>query len=176
MIRLKSSAANRTSATFRPILVHLPARVFLFLVVHRVMLIACDHPVSAGRVRVQHTAGLHSEVGRLLTVFTVKSRVAWITTPVRTKNSSVVIITPRLAASCLLVARNGRPSGRERLAEVTPSHPSPMTPNAPRPFPSQWAGEDERMERSMTPGNRVDSVQTPGRVPGMTHLLQTGRR
>jgi hypothetical protein len=81
---------------------------------------------------------------------------------VRTKKSSVVIITPRLAANCLLVARNGRPSGRERLAEATPSHPSPMTPDAPRPFPSQWAGEDERMERSMTTGNRVDSVQTRG--------------
>ena len=37
---------------FRPILMHVPPRVFLLRVVHRVMRIARDQPVAAGRVRV----------------------------------------------------------------------------------------------------------------------------
>src|SRR5262249_51353000 len=35
-------------------------------VIHCVMLIARDQPVAAGRVRIEHTAGLHGEVGGLL--------------------------------------------------------------------------------------------------------------
>src|SRR5215475_13279023 len=45
---------------------HVPARVFLLRVVHRVMRIAHDQPVAARRVRVELTAGLHGEVGGLL--------------------------------------------------------------------------------------------------------------
>src|SRR5262249_34373012 len=51
---------------FRPILMHVPARVFLLRVIHRVMLIAHYQPVAAGRVRVELAAGLHGEVGGLL--------------------------------------------------------------------------------------------------------------
>src|SRR5215813_13905975 len=52
--------------TLRPILMHVPTRVFLLRVMHCVMLIARDQPVAAGRVRVELTAGLHGEVGGLL--------------------------------------------------------------------------------------------------------------
>src|SRR5262247_4067993 len=52
--------------TLGPILVHVPTCVFLLRVMHCVMLIARDQPVAAGRVRVEHTAGLHGEVGGLL--------------------------------------------------------------------------------------------------------------
>src|SRR4029434_7134722 len=45
---------------------YLPTRVFLLRVVHRVMLIARNQPVAAGRVRVELTAGLHGQIGRLL--------------------------------------------------------------------------------------------------------------
>src|SRR4029450_5729321 len=48
---------------FRPILMHVPTRVFLLRVVHCVMLITRDQPVAAGRVRVELAAGLYSEVG-----------------------------------------------------------------------------------------------------------------
>src|SRR5215471_2991193 len=51
---------------FRPVLMHLPTRVFLLRVVHPVMLIAHDQPLAAGRVRVELTASLHGEIGRLL--------------------------------------------------------------------------------------------------------------
>src|SRR4030095_16828744 len=51
---------------FRPILMHVPTRVFLPRVVHRVMLIARDQSVTAGRVRVELAAGLYGEVGGLL--------------------------------------------------------------------------------------------------------------
>ena len=45
---------------------HITPRVFLLRVVHGVMLIADDQAIAAGRVRVERTAGLHREVGRLL--------------------------------------------------------------------------------------------------------------
>src|SRR4030095_3732560 len=51
---------------FRPILMHVPTRVFLLRVVHRVMLIARDQSVAAGRVRVGLAAFLYGEVGGLL--------------------------------------------------------------------------------------------------------------
>src|SRR5262252_1414364 len=47
-------------------LMHVPPRVFLLRVVHRVMRIARDQPGAAGRVRVEFAAGVHGEVGRLL--------------------------------------------------------------------------------------------------------------
>src|SRR5262249_12010146 len=52
--------------TLGPILMHVPTCVFLLRVIHCVMLIACDQPVAAGRVRIELTAGLHGEVGSLL--------------------------------------------------------------------------------------------------------------
>src|SRR5262249_14709488 len=45
---------------------HVPPRVFLLRVVHRVMRIARDQPVAAGRVRVELAAGLYADVDRLL--------------------------------------------------------------------------------------------------------------
>src|SRR5215475_4554726 len=50
----------------RPMLMHVPLRVFLLRVIHCVMLIARDQPVAAGRVRVELAAGLYGEVSGLL--------------------------------------------------------------------------------------------------------------
>jgi hypothetical protein len=45
---------------------HLTPRVFLLGGMHRILLIACNQSVAAGRVRVEPTADLHGEVGRLM--------------------------------------------------------------------------------------------------------------
>src|SRR5215831_13051071 len=60
-IRLEQRKETRGS-----VLMHLPARVFLLRVVHRVTCIAHYQPIAAGRVRVEPTARLHGEVGSLL--------------------------------------------------------------------------------------------------------------
>ena len=52
--------------TLGSVLVDVSTRIFLLRVVHRVMRIARDQPVAAGRVRVEFAAGLHGEVGGLL--------------------------------------------------------------------------------------------------------------
>jgi hypothetical protein len=50
----------------RPVLVHVPARVFLLRGVYRVMRRARSQPVAAGRLRLESTARLHGHVGCLL--------------------------------------------------------------------------------------------------------------
>ena len=49
-----------------PMLMHLPTRVCLRRVVPRVLLRAREQPVAAGRVRVELTAGVQGQIGRLL--------------------------------------------------------------------------------------------------------------
>src|SRR5215510_3069247 len=55
----------------RPILMHLTAGVFLLRVIDRLMLVARQRPVAAGRIRIELTARLDSDVRRLLYTYCI---------------------------------------------------------------------------------------------------------
>src|SRR5689334_3601948 len=50
----------------RPILMHVPTGIFLLRVIDKVMDIALERAIAAGRVRIEPTACLDREVGRFL--------------------------------------------------------------------------------------------------------------
>src|SRR4030095_7132452 len=51
---------------FRPILMHVPTRVFLLRVVDILVEVARERPIAAGRVGQESAAPLHSDIGGLL--------------------------------------------------------------------------------------------------------------
>ena len=98
----------------RPILMHVPTRVFLLRVIHCVMLIARDQPVAAGRVRIEHTAGLHGEVGGLLhrldrEIFGRLDDDRPLATDPRNNRRSIFVIVPRPGSRFLRRPGGGAP-------------------------------------------------------------------